>query len=169
MWKPPTNLNNPDLQKKLAKTKKIGRKLARIPLVWAILIIVVINVGMAIPGWERKADLYETLKSGQAGIMCLSHINSVFEGASMDKARATTKTYIRFDRETFIKDALKRDPTSISFMAMAIDLNGGTHWVEMSEKEILQLSKDYKIELGKCVAAKGFHRAVPGTAFVTNK
>lgn len=168
MWKPPTNLNSPELQKNLAKTKKIGRRLARIPLVWAIVIIIVINVAWAIPNWQRKSDLNDILKSGQAGLVCLSHVNGIFEGSSMYKAPATTKTYIRFDRETFIKDFLKRD-ASIQFMAVAIDFNGGAHWAEMSEKEILHLSQAYKIQLGTCIAAKDFHRPVPGTALVTNQ
>ncbi|MBY0429293.1 MAG: hypothetical protein K2Q32_08755 [Alphaproteobacteria bacterium] len=168
MWKPPTSLNNPELKKNLAKTKKIGRRLARIPLVWAVLIIVVINVVWAFPGWQRKNDLNDFLKSGQAGLVCLSHVNGIFEGSTMYKAPATTKSYIRFDRETFIKDFLKRDD-SIKFMAVAIDFNGNAHWAEMSEKEILHLSQFFKIELGTCIAAKDFHRQVPGTALVTNQ
>lgn len=168
MWKPPTNLKDPQLQKHIASTKKIGRRLARIPLVWAIIIIVVINVVWAIPGWQRKSDLNAVLKSGQAGLVCLSHVNGIFEGSTMYKAPATTKTYIRFDRETFIKDFLKRDD-SIQFMAVAIDFDGGAHWAEMSEKEIMHLSNFFKIELGRCIAAKDFHRQVPGTALVTNQ
>jgi hypothetical protein len=97
-------------------------------------------------------------------------VNGIFEGSSMSKPPATTKTYIRFDRETFIRDFLKRDDTSsIAFMAVAIDMNGGTHWAELSEKQILQLSKSFKIDLGTCRAAKDFHMQVPGTALVTNQ
>ncbi len=169
MWKPPTNLSDVDKKKLIAKTKKIGIRLAKIPTVWAFVIILVINVAMATPGWLRKSDLNDVLKSGQAGLVCLSHVNSIFEGSTMYKAPATTKTYIRFDRATFIRDFLKRDDTSIAFMAVAIDLNGGAHWAEMSEKEILHLSKSYKIELGRCLAAKNFHKQVPGTALVTNQ
>ncbi len=168
MWKPTVKLDHPDLKKRIAKSKKWGLRLARIPLVWAILIIAIINIVMAIPGWQRKADLNDTLKSGRAGMICLSHINGIFEGSTMYKAPATTKSYIRFDRETFIKDFLKRDDTSIKYMAVAIEFDGNTHWAEMSEKEISKLSKGYKIELGTCLAAKDFHRPVPGTALVTN-
>lgn len=169
MWKPTVKLDTPDIKKHLKKSKKIGLRLAKIPLVWAILIIVIINVGMAIPGWQRKADFDEGLKSGNIGLICLSHLNGIFEGSTMYKAPATTEAYIRFDRDTFITDYLKRDPTSIKFMAVAVEFDGTTHWAEMSEKEIAKLSKGFKVELGRCMAAKDFHRQVPGIAKVTNQ
>jgi hypothetical protein len=109
------------------------------------------------------------LKAGQAGYLCLSHENTVFEGSSMNKAYVTTKDYIRFDRGAFIKDFLKRDENSIAFLAMAVDFSGGIHWAEMSEAENLKLSNQYKVALGTCLSAKGFHMQIPGTAYVTNK
>lgn len=149
--------------------KRIGMKYAKQPLVWIALIAAIIYVIVEMPGWQRKSNFYELVNAGAAGYICLSHENGIFERSSMWKPYNTTKTYIRFDRETFITDFLKREVNSIPFIAVAVDMNGSVYWMESSLKENTKLSKRFKIELGTCLAAPNFHYNVPGAALVTNQ
>lgn len=168
MWKPPTKLQKIETSTLLAKAKALSLKYAKMPIIWVVVIGVFIYLGISMPAWERKSGFYELIRSGAAGYICLSHESTIFERSSMNKSYATTKSYIRFDRETFIKDFLKRDETSIAFLAVAVDFGGNIYWSEMSQKENLQLSRQYKIDLGTCKSANGIHYQIPGASYVTN-
>ncbi|MDX1922073.1 MAG: hypothetical protein SFW65_02950 [Alphaproteobacteria bacterium] len=152
-----------------ANVKRIGLKYAKNPLVWVGIVSAIAYLAVEMPAWERKSNFYEVVRSGRAGYLCLSHENSVFERSGMTKPFNTTKSYLRFDRGTFIKDFLKRDETSLAFLAVAVDLNGGVYWSEMTEKENAKLSKQFKIDLGTCLAAPNTHFTIPGVYFVTNQ
>lgn len=160
---------NIDKDKLIEDSKRVGLKYAKKPLVWIALIAAITYVMIEMPGWQRKSNFYELINAGAAGYICLSHENGIFERSSMWKPYNTTKTYIRFDRETFITDFLKREVNSVPFIAVAVDMNGGVYWMESSLKENTKLSKRFKIELGTCLAAPNFHYNVPGAALVTNQ
>ncbi len=169
--KKPVELPKIELNKEklLADSKRIGLKYAKNPLVWIGLIAAIAYLAVEMPAWERKSNLYDIVRSGRAGYLCLSHENTVFERSGMTKPFNTTKSYLRFDRGTFIKDFLKRDENSIAFLAVAVDLNGGVYWSEMSEKENMKLSKQFRIDLGTCLAAPNTHFTIPGVYYVTNQ
>ncbi|NDE90455.1 MAG: hypothetical protein EB059_04850 [Alphaproteobacteria bacterium] len=165
MWKPPFNTKQIDLQKLTTQ----GLKYAKMPVVWLIVVGIIAYVALHAAEWGRKSDLLNIIHSGGAGMICLSHEASIFERGGMSKSYATTKTYIRFDRETFIRDYLKRDAKSMAFLAVAVDFNNQVYWSEMTEKENLLLAKQFKIELGTCIAAPDTHFVLPGAAKVTNR
>ncbi len=169
MWKPLANLNHVDKQKLIAKGKKIGLKASRMPIVWAAALGIVVAIAVHYPGWERKSDLYDVIKSGRTGTLCLSHENSVFERSSMSRSYATTKRYVRFDRETFIHDFLNRDDFSMTYLAVIIDMDGAVHWSEMTRQENQDLSRRFKTDLGTCLSANGIHYQIPGASIVTNQ
>ncbi len=155
--------------KLIENSKRIGLTYAKKPLVWIAIIAAITYLAIEMPSWERKSNFYELVNAGAAGYICLSHENGIFERSSMYKPYNTTKTYIRFDRETFITDFLKREVNSIPFIAVAVDMNGGVYWTEMSLKENMKLAKRFKIDLGTCLTAPNFHYNVPGAALVTNQ
>jgi hypothetical protein len=173
MWKLPFDIKAFDIgafdkKKALKKTKIIVLRLIKIPMFWAAFGILFIYFVSHIASWNRQAELNDVLNNSTIGAICLGNENPIYERRGISKSYAVTDRFIRFDKQTFSKDFLKKETIPKGCMAVVLDINGVVYWADMSEQQIKKLSAQYKVDVGTCKTAKDFHKPIPGTAVVTN-
>jgi hypothetical protein len=158
----------PRKKKRRPKTwKDIVYGLLKSRMFYAALVVLVGLLAYYGPGWWRKMEFYGALGNGKANYLCLGHAMAIFEERQAQHSMATRQNYIRFNKQIFMKDYLEDPGRKIGYIGVIADAENKVFWTELSEKESLQIMRDYGLVYGTCIASEMHRFAMPGAYKVT--